>query len=186
MRYHVLMNNRRNLIIAIVVVLLVAAVAIAYLVRGERPGSPGAGPGGTGGGANSSTSAPVPSDVTVPELGDSDLPENVARPSAVTEAAPGVSADFRAFAVSVENGKFVPDTVIVRQGDTANIRFTAADRDYDFRQPDYGLASPLRKGVAQTIEFAGVTTGKYTFFCESCGGPASGPVGYIIVVPNDD
>lgn len=131
----------------------------------------------------SSTVQEVSSDVKVPDADAADVAKDVAVPKVVSDAAPGVEAKFRAFDVKVENGSFSPSTIIVRQGDTANIKFTAVDRDYDFVQPDYGLSSKLLRGKTQLIEFAGVNPGKFTFYCSSCGGPSKGPIGYVVVVP---
>lgn len=133
--------------------------------------------------AQSATRGVVPSNIVVPDI-TSNVPANVAKPKIITEAAKDVSAKFRAFSLSVSGNKFTPDTVIVNAGDTVRLDITAVDKGYDFSQPDYGLSSPLPKGVSKAIEFQANAADKYTFYCKNCGGPTSGPVGYIIVIQN--
>jgi plastocyanin len=126
------------------------------------------------------TAQPVPENIKVPEKGES-VPEEVAAPNVVTEAAPGVSAKFRSFDIKAENNKFNPSTVIVRLGDTVHINFTAQDKDYDITFPDYGMKQTAKKGETKILEFQAVIPGKFTFYCELCGGLNSSAKGYIIV-----
>lgn len=92
-------------------------------------------------------------------------------------------SNFRSFSLSVSSNEFSPSNVIAYIGDTVRLNITAKDKDYDFYQPDYGLSKQLPKGVAALVEFQVTAAGKYTFYCKSCGGPAKGPVGYVVVVP---
>lgn len=131
----------------------------------------------------SQTVSDVPADIYVPDAGE-EAKGDVAVPSAVVEAAPGVEAKARSYAIAVNGNAFSPSTVIVRAGDTTSIRFTAQDKDYDFVQPDLGLSSKLLRGKEQLIQVSPSTPGRYQFFCQSCGGPDKGPVGYLIVAPN--
>jgi len=168
---------------------LIAVLAIGLLIgwslarrapASDLNGAAGGNNLGPGEVATSTTLGEVPSDVRIPEAGD-EQSGDVAVPSIVAEAAPNVEAKLRGFEVKVEGGTFKPGTVAVRQGDTTRIRFTAIDRDYDFTQPDLGLSAKLLQGKEQVIEVAPQTTGRFTFYCESCGGPDQGPVGYLIV-----
>jgi heme/copper-type cytochrome/quinol oxidase subunit 2 len=72
--------------------------------------------------------------------------------------------------------------VIVNQNDTVNLELTAVDAAYGFDQPDYGWNTAIPKGKTQAIQFQALQPGDFIFYCASCGGPASGPVGHIIVV----
>lgn len=180
--------SRKELILIIVGIVVVVLAAFFIRQRGGSFPERGTGPGGTsaglpGGMMDSPTHAPVPEGAVAPGVGASDLPEGVGAPRLVTEAAPSVPYSYRSFSISVENGKFVPDTIIVNEKDTVNLKITASDDEYDFFQPDYGLSAPLPEGVTKTVEFGALLTGKLTFYCQSCGGPDSGPVGYIVVVP---
>lgn len=130
----------------------------------------------------SATYASVSADTKIPGVGEQ-TSGGVGVPKTVLPAAPGVTASARAFDVSVQDDKFIPDTLTVLVGDTVNVSLTAIDKDYDFYQPDYGLSTSLPKGVKKLILFQGNSVGKYTFFCKSCGGPSKGPVGYFVVVP---
>lgn len=145
-------------------------------------GTKGGGGGGAAGPAPSTTRAPVSSNVAVPGT-TSTVSGDVAKPSVVAEAAPGSTAKIRIFAISVSGGRFTPDTVIVNVNDRVHLNITAVDKDYDFYQPDYGLFTVLPKGVSKAVEFQASAADKYTFYCKSCGGPKSGPVGYVVVVP---
>jgi plastocyanin len=185
-----LLSNKKLLIGILTIIVLVALVAIFYYqgakikkssntttqknetnqgVEVQSPQTP-----------QSQTAEPVPENVKVPEKGES-VPEGVAAPEVVTEAAPGVSAKFRSFDIKAENNKFNPSTVIVRLGDTVHINFTAQDKDYDITFPDYGMKQTAKKGETKILEFQALIPGKFTFYCELCGGLNSTAKGYIIV-----
>lgn len=175
---------------------IAAAVVLVILLAwyfgkggGVRTGLPGgqAGQGaaavpGAGALQQSATAKPVTENIAVPDT-SSNVSADVAKPTIVTPAAPGVTSKFRSFPISVSGNNFSPKEVIVNIGDTVNLKITAADKDYDFYQPDNGLSMPLPKGVPKTVEFQATGAFKYTFYCKSCGGPDKGPVGYVTVVP---
>ncbi len=184
-------NNKKILIGGLVV--LAVVILLAFYFGKDKGASYKAGGGVAGGTAalggkagepvKSTTRQEVGSGVVVPDASaSSTVPANVAKPSIVTEAAPGSTSKFRSFSISVTGGKFVPETVIVNAGDTVHLNITAADKDYDFYQPDYGLSTPLPKGAQKVVEFQATSQDKYTFYCQSCGGPSKGPVGYVTVV----
>lgn len=176
------MENKKTLALIVGAVLVVVIVGAALFIK--RPPSGGPERRGTNGGGEqgSATKTEVPKGATVPEKGAANVPGNVATPQIVGPAAPTTDAKFRSFNMQVEGGKFVPDTVIVRKGDTVHINIAAVDKDYDFYQPDYGFSFPLPKGKGKVLEFGATAEGKYTFFCRECGGPEKGPLGYIVVV----
>lgn len=130
----------------------------------------------------STTREEVPTDTVVPDQ-NSSVPANVAKPDTVIPAAPGVESKKRIFNISINSGKFVPDTVIVNVGDIANVTFTAVDQAYEIVQPDYGFKLNIAKGESKLLEAQFNTPGKYMFYCASCGGPEAGPKGYFTVVP---
>lgn len=165
------------IVVAIVIVILVVGVS-TFLKRAPAPLSPG---GGSPEPAGSTTRAPAPQDVVVPEKDSTNVPENVARPDIVAPSAPTSQSSLRSFDIKVERGKFAPDTIVVRKGDSIHLTITAIDGDYDFVQPDYGIQTSLPKGTQKQVGFTAAADGKFTFFCGSCGGPEKGPVGYIIV-----
>ncbi|MEK7076966.1 MAG: cupredoxin domain-containing protein, partial [Patescibacteria group bacterium] len=109
-------------------------------------------------------------------------PANVARPDVSIPLGASTDDKLRKFQIQITGGAFAPeDTVVVRKGDSVRLAVTAVDRNYDFTQPDYGFSSPIRKGTSVEFKFAATASGKFTFFCKSCGGPEKGPVGYLIV-----
>ena len=184
--------NENNKKIVIGVGIAVVVVILAFVVfsgkggnvnTGNKSGGTAAVGGKAGEPVKSATREAVSSNVTVPDASaSSTVPANVAKPAIVTQAAPGSTSKFRSFSLSVTGGKFVPETVIVNAGDTVHINITATDKDYDFYQPDYGLSTSLPKGIQKVVEFQATAQDKYTFYCQACGGPSKGPVGYVTVV----
>lgn len=174
-----------------VIFAVVIILAIVFLVVTGRSGTPA--PSGMNQSAPapvetqtsspeiSTTQAPVPPNVIVPSKNSVNVPANVAVPLAVAPAAPGTSASYRSFNINADGGAFAPDTIVVNLNDVVNIYMTAVDASYDFTQPDYGFSLTVPQGVTKRIQFSASSAGKFTFYCSSCGGPAKGPVGYIIV-----
>jgi hypothetical protein len=181
-------DNKR--LIQIFAICLVAVIVVAgglgyYFGRDKAMDGAGNGSGDgseSTGAAKSPTREDVSEDTVVPDSG-AVVAANVAVPESVAPAAPGVESKKRQFRIEVRGGAFVPDTVIVAQGDIAHIVFVAVDGDYDLFQPDYGFRLTLPQGKERLLEAQFPNDGKYLFYCPSCGGPDSGPTGYIVVVP---
>jgi len=131
--------------------------------------------------ATSTTMAPVPQNVVVPNKGATETLQNVAVPQVEIPASPSSSAQYLSFNINADAGQFTPSTIIVKQNDVVDIEFTAVDQNYDFTQPDYGFYAQISRGQTKKLEFSPSVVGKFTFYCSSCGGPAKGPVGYLIV-----
>lgn len=124
--------------------------------------------------------------IVVPDKGAENVPENVAVPENVSPSNVAGTASFRTFpTLKMENNKLGPqDTVTTYVGDTVTLYIEAVDADYDFTMPNYGFREiPIPKGDTKKIAFTATAEGKFTFFCQSCGGPEKGPVGYLVVVP---
>jgi heme/copper-type cytochrome/quinol oxidase subunit 2 len=178
--------NKKSLLIAIIVLAIVIVLVIVMVMVGKRGNAPGSTSGNpnqqsaTTTAASSTTHLPVPTDVVVPEAGASNT-NGVAVPQVESAAAPGVAAKYRSFNITVQNGQFSPSTVAVNVGDTVDLEIKAVGGTYDFTQPDLGFSAALPDGVVKKIQFAPSTTGKFVFYCSSCGGPTKGPVGYIVV-----
>lgn len=122
-----------------------------------------------------------PLGVQVPDM-NSQVPAGVAKPTLLTAAAPDSPTSFRKFEMEIRNNEFVPNTVIVREGDTVRIDLVAIDRNYDFYLPYYALRQRIDKQQKRGVEFQALESGTFAFFCERCGGPSTGPVGKLIVV----
>lgn len=124
-----------------------------------------------------------PKDIVVPNKDSKIFPENVAKPSIVAPGSPTNNSSYRSFDIKAVNNEFTPNTIIVNEGDTMNINVTAVDKDYDFTQPDFGFKMVIKRGKTEKIQatFPVGASGKFTFYCASCGGPAKGSLGYIIV-----
>lgn len=174
----------KNKIIGIAVAAVIVVLAIVFALVKSPPGGISA-PSDNNGNETAPksfvTREAAPQNIVVPSQNATSVPQNVAVPEIVSPAAVGASENLRNFTVKAENGKFAPDTVIVRFGDVVNISFAAIDKDYDLYQPDYGFRAAAAKGGAAKIQFGATASGKFTFYCPSCGGPESGPIGYIIV-----
>lgn len=177
------MNFDKKKIIVGVIVIAVLAVGI-FIFMSRTPGtsapavSPTGSPSATKGTA---TREAAPQSVVVPEKG-AQVPDNVASVNVVSAANPGNNSSYRSFeGIKIEGGVFNPDTVIARQGDIVNFSVTAVDSNYDFTQPDYGFKETIKRGETKKIQFGATAAGKFLFYCASCGGPAKGPVGYIVV-----
>lgn len=103
-------------------------------------------------------------------------PENIAPASQVSDSS------IRKFELIIaENNKFSPELITAYKGDVIDFYIKAVDKDYDFYQPDYGYRQTIKKGEQQRIQFQVSAEGKFIFYCQSCGGPDKGPIGYIVV-----
>lgn len=129
--------------------------------------------------------ADVPTDIVVPTT-ETKLTEEqkkeIAIPSVVVAAAPGVSSKFRSFKITAEGDKFIPTKVIANVGDTVHIDFTALDKAYDIVFPSYNMMQNAKQGETRILEFQALQEGSFTYYCSSCGGPEAGPKGNIIIV----
>jgi heme/copper-type cytochrome/quinol oxidase subunit 2 len=174
-------------VVIIVVIVIVAGAVVWYRHSASNiPASGTSGPAGvsstTSAIATSSTRGAVPADAVAPDKGATSTPANVAVPAIQGAGDPAGNVSYRSFNIGIQNNAYTPGTVIVDQGDTVNLELTAVDAAYGFDQPDYGFNTAIPKGKTQTIQFQALSPGNFTFYCASCGGPSSGPVGHIIVV----
>lgn len=179
-----ILEDKKKLIGVIVAVVVVAVfVGIIFLSKPSPPSAPPGGevkqqpPGGL------TTRAPAPANVVVPNMGQS-VPPEVAPPAAVLPVNPNTAHSDRSFNIKAANNEFTPNTVILKAYDNLNLNITAVDKNYDFTQPDYGFNKFLiPKGQSKRVTFQVSASGKFTFYCATCGGPGKGPIGYVIVAP---
>jgi heme/copper-type cytochrome/quinol oxidase subunit 2 len=189
------MNNTKKIVVVVaVIVVVVAVIAVVWHWRSANNTNNTAATGAatsdvavesstsTSGAPTSSTRLAVPANAVVPNEGASSTPANVAVPVVQGVGDPAGNVAYRSFNINIQNGAYIPSTVIVNQGDTVNLELTAVDAAYGFDQPDLGFNTAIPKGKTQTIQFQALNTGNFTFYCASCGGPSKGPVGHIIVV----
>lgn len=167
---------RRNLFILLVLLLLIGAVI--WVIMDQRKSSTAIRENEEA--LKNITRTEVPRGTVVPNKGDK-VPENVAPPQVVGTAGNNTTASFREFTIIVENNTYTPNTVIAKKKDTVRINFTSRDRNYQFTQPELGFKVNLPQNQTTPITFDATGSGKFTFYCESCGGPDKGPVGYLIV-----
>ena len=189
------MSKNRIIILSVAIVAVIVVLGFVFGRLGsEAPGGTTSGTGGSGGTAGAGTGAAgsatqpaqtvtrvtAPQNVTVPALGQT-VASSVAPPQAVSPANAHTASQYRSFSIQAKNNAFTPNTIIVNQGDIVNISVAAVDKNYDFTQPDYSFRQAIPMGQSKTIQFGATASGKFTFYCASCGGPSSGPIGYIIV-----
>ena len=128
---------------------------------------------------------PVPTGVKVPtenEVVPDNLKEIIAVPKEVIQAAPGIESQIRIFDIRGETGKFIPEKVIVNFGDTVRINFTAIDGDYDVIFTGYNMRQSAKTGETKILEFQANQDGRFSYYCEACGGFSKGTPGEIIVI----
>lgn len=178
-------NKKWIAIIAATVVVIAVVIYLAVSSGGPVSGQPGTGVAGSASPASKNpavTRAPAPAGVAAPDKGAQNVPQNVATPQVEAVGSPSGNSKYRSFNIQAVNNSFVPNTVIVNLGDTIDLEITAVDKNYDFYLPDFGNKSPLPKGETKRIQTGATAVGKFTFYCVSCGGPQSGPIGYLEVV----
>lgn len=174
------------------IIIVLVAVVIAFVIGIILYGWLGHGAGTSGSAGSASTSgssamagtpthAAVPAGSVAPNQGAA-ASAGVAVPVIQGPGNPAGTVDYRSFNIAIQGGAFSPSTVIVNQGDTVDLEMTAVDGNYTFTQPDYGFNAAIKKGKTQRIQFQAVQSGDFTFYCSSCGGPSTGPIGHIVVV----
>ncbi|MCX8015964.1 MAG: hypothetical protein N2692_01530 [Patescibacteria group bacterium] len=167
---------KKNTLIIITGLILIVIIGLIILIK---PASKNPNPTPTLSGENTPTKGEIPKDVKVYNAGES-APEGTAVPDSVSDY--GLTK-LRSFTMKIEDGVFTPQTFICYEGEMMKIWITAIDKDYDVVQPDNGLKLIIKKGETKFIESQMNDIGKFTFYCESCGGLNSKAVGYMIVVP---
>jgi hypothetical protein len=177
--------KQKNLILGLVglaVLVLILGMGMRGLREKTKLTLPGAPTGGSPA-PTSLTRAPAPENVKVPEPGEK-VAEGVAPPTHVAPASdsPLSDAKHRQFSIVAENDRYSPNEIIVRQMDVVTIDFSAKDKTYDLTIPDYGLKRVVEAGGAVKIQFQADQAGKFTFYCELCGGLKSKTTGTLIVV----
>lgn len=139
------------LIILLVVVLVIFFVALAFTYNGDEKQTAGI------------------SEKEAAEILEKSVTTTPAS-SIVTET--GVT--FSEFNVKIENGKFIPEEVVINKGGMATFNLTPVDGDYDFMfyDPKIGFYFDLKKGNTETfgIPTAEKEIGVYEFGCkDKCG-----------------
>jgi heme/copper-type cytochrome/quinol oxidase subunit 2 len=181
------LTGKKRIIVIAIAVVVVAAVIFAFIAVRRREGSPSVANSnsqstGTAAAPISPTYLPTPVNVLVPEAGAQNVSSGIAVPQVESAASPSSNFKYRSFDIIVQGGEFTPSTIDVNQGDEVNLQIGAVGGNYDFTQPDYGIHISLPDGKSEHFEFGATAAGKFTFYCSSCGGPAKGPVGYLVVV----
>jgi heme/copper-type cytochrome/quinol oxidase subunit 2 len=169
--------------IAAIVIVAVAAFFVGRVFPSATPfGSQAQAPVGP---ENSSpTREDVPPGTVVPATSSTGLAPGVAQPQIVKKSGGESSPYLRSFSVTVKDGVVSPNNIVSYVGDILTITFESGDRAYDFVQPDHGLSWQVPAGGSKTLQFQASGSGKFVFYCPSCGGPDAGPKGYFTVVPS--
>lgn len=117
-------------------------------------------------------------------VSDANMAARTARPSevAVPFAMQKVGeVTLRKFALFGERGSLSPSLVAVNELDIVEFAFTASDRDYAVRFPDFGVYRAVKRGETATFQFQAYPFGEYVFTCaEGC---SAGTGGKLVVNP---
>jgi heme/copper-type cytochrome/quinol oxidase subunit 2 len=127
----------------------------------------------------------VATNTVVPEKDDVVEDERIAVPKAVAPAAPNVESKFRSFDIVASEGMFKPSEIVVNEGDTVHVDFSAEDGEYDITFPSYGMKQTASAGETKILEFQANQSGSFLYYCESCGGEESLATGNIVVVAKE-
>ncbi len=127
----------------------------------------------------------IEEDVVVLEKDDVVEDERVAVPKNVSPTAPNVESKFRSFDIVASEDIFKPSEIIVNEGDTVHVDFTAQDKEYDITFPSYGMKQTAKAGETKILEFQANQSGSFLYYCESCGGEESSATGNIVVVAKE-
>lgn len=168
--------------IGIVTAAVIVAALIWILLAGQYRQLGGQAVNGPAGATGVATRTAVPSNVVVPNATTTGITANIAIPSAVAPGDSTGSTSLRSFSVKIANNAFSPSEIVVYDGDTVSISFTAVDKAYDWTLPDYGMQVAVPQGATKQVQLSPHGTGKFLFYCTQCGGPKSGPTGYLVVV----
>lgn len=170
--------------LAILAAVFVAGLLIGWSLARHTPASQESQNPQDGSQTTSTTRGEVTNDLMVPDVG-AQVSGEIAVPTSVVDAAPGVEAKRRTFDIAFDGSVFTPSQVIVHVGDTTSIHFKTSSGTCSFVQPDLGLSAKFTSEREQLIEVTPPTgaTGKYQFFCTNLGGPTQGPIGYLVVAP---
>lgn len=123
----------------------------------------------------------VPTGTKVPEVNEvipDELKEIIAVPKEVIPA----EANLRVFDIKGENGKLVPEKIIINYNDIVHINFMAIDGDYNVIFSGYNMMLSAKAGETKIMGFAANQDGRFTYYCEECGGFSKTVPGEIIVV----
>jgi len=189
------LTKKKEIIIAAIVAVVIVAIIIVLIAAGKKGSVPSAVSGVANNNSQSTSTAfpstyvpasipthlPAPTNVTVPDAGAKNVAPGVAVPQVEAAASPSGDNKYRSFSIIMENGEFMPNTIAVNLGDIVNLEIGAIGANYDFTQPDYSISVPIPAGGNVRKQFQANVTGKFVFYCSTCGGPAKGPLGYLIV-----
>lgn len=104
------------------------------------------------------------------------IPENIPtiKPEVATTTKNG---ELKRFGIKMENEKFSPSQIAIKQNDILNIEFKAIDKDYDvaFNSPSLQASFTIKKGETRAIVFSDLKKGTHTFSCATkCSKEMSG------------
>lgn len=171
------MDRRKLSIVVLVAVVILGVAVFAWVGRDAKTPERAAR-------SQSPTRTEVPEGIEIP-TDISQFPAE-SRPTAILPAVSNAGATgpyFRDYGtVQISGGEFLPKIIYLRVGDTLHVNFHAVDRAYDVVQPDMGLKVNLTRGETKLMEFMGTEQGRFTFFCDSCGGPDQGPKGEFVII----
>jgi cytochrome c oxidase subunit II len=80
------------------------------------------------------------------------------------------AAETKTFQITAKQYEFIPNPIVVNQGDTVVLNVTAIDKDHGFGLKAFNIDRKLPKGETQTIEFVADKKGEFIIKCTKfCG-----------------
>lgn len=130
---------------------------------------------------SSSTSLPINQG---PKTFSPEVPKSaeLSIPKVQAPAAQGSDKVIGTYEIRVNAGGFDPLSLTMKQGNFAQIKFTAIDGEYDIEIPYTGMYQSAKRGETKPIAFQATTAGTFVFQCRDyC--PEKNKKGELIVLP---
>lgn len=167
--------GRKTLIVALSVVLLVGILMLGFRLMDKSSNQDNdtsekslelEGAGKSLSSVEGGSREPIKEVIVTPEKESKGVPSGVAVPQDVIRREEDGGKALRNFSIKGENNTYVPNTIVVNDGDVINISFTAVEKKYNIFFPDFGIYKTVEKGQTQTVNFQATPYGQYTFFCK--------------------
>jgi cytochrome c oxidase subunit 2 len=90
----------------------------------------------------------------------------------------------RTIKVVAKKYEFIPNPIVVRQGEKVRLEVTSTDVEHGLAIPAYKLNQDLKPGKTEVMEFTASQSGSFATHCsEFCGMGHMGMSGELVVIP---
>ena len=128
------------------------------------------------------TTIAIPADARVLEPGDSPPDSETAIPASVYPEERDAPGKRRLFEVKAAGNRFSPSKIVVNQDDIVTIKFTQADKTYDFVIPGFGIKRTVTPADLKFVEFQANLGGAFPIYCSLCDGEKVTSKGLVVVI----